>query len=161
LLLAIQSRTQERIATAEHELDATETVSSDLQTLLGDIEDKKARLEKIKSDMKSSNYENKFAEKLTKGSSLEEQRAKLNSELVSLGLQADSRARLDLKRTEFKTKTADVRNTYVIHISMLIIPVSYIDDSLEAVNDKYHKLVGSDPRADSMEREIDSLLVYV
>lgn len=124
--LAFQSRTQEKIATAEHELDATETVSSDLQTLLGDIEDKKARLEKIKSDMKSSNYENKLVEKVAKGRDLEEQRAKLNSELVSLGLQADSRARLDLKRTEFKTKTADVKNTYVIQISMLIIRVSYI-----------------------------------
>lgn len=33
-------------------------------------------------------------------------------------------------------------------------------NSLEAVNDKYHKLVGSDARADSMEREIERLLVY-
>ena len=79
------------------------------------MEEKKTRLEKVKSDMKSSNYEVKFAEKLTKGRRMEDQRDKLNVEIRTLSLQADARARLDLKRTELKTKRADVKNTYVLH----------------------------------------------
>jgi DNA repair protein RAD50 len=97
----------------EEKLDATETLSGELHTLVGDIEEKKARLEKVKSSMESSNYEAKLAEKISKGRHLEDRRDKLNTELRRLGLQADARAKLDLKRTEFRTKTADVKNTCV------------------------------------------------
>jgi len=34
-------------------------------------------------------------------------------------------------------------------------------DSLEAVNEKFRKLVGSNASADNMEREVDRLLSYV
>jgi DNA repair protein RAD50 len=100
-------------------LDATETLTSELHTLTGDMEEKKARLKKVKSDMKSSNYEAKLAEKLAKARNMDEQRDKLNAESRTLGMQADSRAKLDLKRTEFKTKTADVKNTCVFRISII------------------------------------------
>jgi DNA repair protein RAD50 len=63
--------------------------------------------------MKSSNYEEKLAEKISKGRNMEDRRDTLNTELRRLGLQADARAKLDLKRTEFRTKTADVKNTCV------------------------------------------------
>jgi hypothetical protein len=36
----------------------------------------------------------------------------------------------------------------------------HIFNSLEAVNDKFRKLVGSDAHADTMEREIDRLSGY-
>ncbi|KIM89254.1 hypothetical protein PILCRDRAFT_218441 [Piloderma croceum F 1598] len=134
------SDTQKKITTTEEKLDATETLSGELHTLIGDIDEKKARLEKVKSSMESSNYEEKLAEKISKGRNLEDRRDKLNTELRRLGLQADARAKLDLKRAEFRTKTADVKNT------------------LEAVNEKFRKLVGSDASADNMEWEVDRLL---
>jgi len=110
---SLQSDTQKKITATEEKLDATETLSGELHTLMGDIEEKKVRLEKVKSNMESSNYEEKLAEKTSKGRNMEDQRDKLNIELRRLGLQADARAKLDLKRTEFKTKTADVKNTCV------------------------------------------------
>jgi DNA repair protein RAD50 len=113
LLTAPQSDTQKRITATEHKLDATETLSSELHTLTGNMEEKKTRLEKLKNDMKSENYEGKLAEKAAKARNMEDQRSALNSDLRSLSLQADSRARFDLKRIEFKTKTADVKNTCV------------------------------------------------
>jgi len=46
----------------------------------------------------------------TKGRSVEDQRDSLSTELRSLSLQADSRARLDLKRAEVRSKTSDAKN---------------------------------------------------
>ena len=96
-----------------------------MQTLTGDIADKKTRLEKVKNDIKSSNYEGRLAEKLVKARDMDEQREKLTTEMGKLSSQADARARLDLKRTEIKNKTADVKNTcghcvFMLSISHLI-----------------------------------------
>lgn len=77
------------------------------------MEDKQTRLDKVKNDLATSGYEAKLTEKTSKSRRLEEQRDELNSEIRKLSLQADSRARLDLKRAEVKTKNADVKNTYV------------------------------------------------
>jgi len=46
-----------------------------------------------------------------KARELEDERERLNSELQGLSLQADSRARLELKRGEVKSKTMEIQNT--------------------------------------------------
>lgn len=58
----------------------------------------------------SANYDVRLVEFMKTGRSLEERREELNAELQSLTLQADTRARLDLKRTEIKTKSVEVQN---------------------------------------------------
>lgn len=54
---------------------------------------------------------------------LEEQREELNNEFQSLTLQADTRARLDLKRAEVKSKMAEIDNQWVsaLFIFLLIL----------------------------------------
>ena len=95
-------------------MDNAESVTSELHTLAGDISEKKIRIEKLKNDLKALQYESKSAEKNAKRVKLDERREELNQEIRSLSLQADSRARLDLKRSSLKTDLAKVKNTYVL-----------------------------------------------
>ena len=50
---------------------------------------------------------------MTKMRTLDVKKSELDKEITSLSLQADSRARLDLKREALRTKTSEVRNMYV------------------------------------------------
>jgi len=81
-----------------------------INTLAVEIQDKKDRLEKLMAAVASANYDVRLVEFMKTGRSLEERREELNAELQSLTLQADTRARLDLKRTEIKTKSVEVQN---------------------------------------------------
>jgi DNA repair protein RAD50 len=85
-------------------------LASELRSLAGDIEEKKLRLEKIKADIKAGSFDERLSEKAAKARNMEDQRDSLNTELRSLSLQADSRARLDLKRAEMRSKTSDTKN---------------------------------------------------
>ncbi|KAF9219190.1 hypothetical protein BS17DRAFT_718386 [Gyrodon lividus] len=128
---------QATISKAELLVETMQGLASDLRTLSGDIEEKKLRLEKIKADIKSANFEERLSERASKARNMEDKRDGLNTELRGLSLQADARARLDLKRVETRSRAAEVKNT------------------LEMSNAKFRKLVGTDARTETMEREID------
>lgn len=128
---------QAAITKAESSVDTMQGLASELRTLAGDIEEKKLRLEKIKADMQSGNFDERLSAKAVKARSMEDQRDTLNTELRGLSLQAESRARLDLKRAEMRSKTSDTKNI------------------LELCNVKFRKLIGRDARAETMERDID------
>lgn len=85
-------------------------LASDLRTLLGDIEEKKLRLEKIKGEIKSASFDDRLNERAVRARSLDDKRDTLNVELRSLSLQADVRARLDLKRAEMRSKKTENKN---------------------------------------------------
>lgn len=80
-----------------------------MRAIQGDIQEKKSRLEKIKSEIKAANYEASLAEKTDKSRLLEAKRDSLNTEIRVLSLQADTRARLDFKRLEVKNKTIEIQ----------------------------------------------------
>ena len=79
----------------------------------GDIEEKKRRLDKFRKDIKEANYDERIAEKSSKARALEDRREDLNGEIRTLSLQADSRARLDIKRAEMKSKKNEMQNMSV------------------------------------------------
>lgn len=128
---------QAAITKAESSVDTMQGFASELRTLAGDIEEKKLRLEKIKADMQSGNFDERLNAKAAKARSMEDERDTLNMELRGLSLQAESRARLDLKRAEMRSKTSDTKNI------------------LELCNVKFRKLIGRDARVETMERDID------
>ncbi|KAG0697633.1 P-loop containing nucleoside triphosphate hydrolase protein [Suillus ampliporus] len=130
---------QAAITKAESSVETMQGLASELRTLAGDIEEKKLRLEKVKADIQSGSFDERLSAKATKARSMEDQRDTLNLELRSLSMQAESRARLDLKRAEMRSKTSDTKNI------------------LELCNVKFRKLVGRDARAETMERDIDRL----
>ncbi|TFK52414.1 hypothetical protein OE88DRAFT_1401845 [Heliocybe sulcata] len=128
---------QTNIASNESQLDASQTINAELRSLATDMDDKKARLDKVKAEIKSNSYDERIAEKTAKVRSMEEQKDALNQELRSLSLQADMRARLDIKRAEHKSKTTEARNI------------------LDAHNAKFRALTGVDANAGNMEHAIE------
>ena len=68
----------------------------------------------MKSESKTANYDDKIQEIAKKLRSLDDQRSNLNIEFRSLSLQADTRAKLELLRSEFKSKNQEISNLCVI-----------------------------------------------
>ncbi|KAJ7109736.1 hypothetical protein C8R43DRAFT_904551 [Mycena crocata] len=128
---------QTGISLAERELDATHNLPSELRTLTDDIEEKQNRLAKLQSDIAAAKYDERMDEKTASTKLLEEKRDVLNSEFKSLNMQAESRARLDLNRKNVKTGSAEIATT------------------IASANSAFRRLVGAEPQADSMEREVD------
>lgn len=104
---------QDAISKAELAVETMQGLASELRTLSGDIEEKKLRLEKVKRDLKEANFEERLGERASKARVMEDRRDSLNAELRGLSLQADARARLDLKRSEVRSRTLEVKNTCV------------------------------------------------
>jgi len=98
------------MTSAESSLNQTSSLPTDIRTLQGDIEVKERRLNKVRQDIEDANYEENIAEKSSKARLLEDQREDLNVEIRTLSLQADSRARLDIKRAEMKSKKNEMQN---------------------------------------------------
>lgn len=73
-----------------------------------EIKEKKARVEKIKVDIASARYEERTQENVEEARRLEEEREKLLEEGRALSMQADSRAKLDLKNTEVRAKNSEI-----------------------------------------------------
>lgn len=93
---------------AERTVENQQGLPSQLNTLLADIEEKRTRLNKIKTEIGVAKYDSRIAEKSERAKILEEKREALNAEIATLGLQADARAKLDLKRDEVKTKKGEI-----------------------------------------------------
>lgn len=129
----------------EEKLDNAESITSELHTLAGDISEKKTRIENLKNDLKALQYESKSAEKNAKRAKLDERREELNQEIRSLSLQADSRARLDLKRSSLKTDSAKVKNTYVLVDMLLTQPCLYTYTDLTLLATSFASLWGQIP----------------
>jgi DNA repair protein RAD50 len=90
-----------------------QSVPMSLRTLQVEMEDKKERLQKLKSAKISAKYDERLAELANKGRKLEDERDQLNNELQSLSAQAEMRARLDMKRKEAKSKASEVQTRCV------------------------------------------------
>ena len=101
------------MAEEDAKLDAAQGLTNELHHLAADMEDKKSRLKKLQDDFATTDYTAKLEEKARRSRELQDQKDALNGEFMSLNLQADSRARLDLKRAEVRTKTQDVKNMCV------------------------------------------------
>ncbi|KAJ7165382.1 hypothetical protein C8R46DRAFT_1035956 [Mycena filopes] len=117
------SKNQTSISLAERELDATQNLLSKLIDLTGDIDEKRSRLSKTASTRE-----------------LEERRDVLNSEFKVLNMQSDARTRLNIQRTDVKSRTAEIEMT------------------LSNANSAFRRLVGAEPNPDTMEREVDRVL---
>jgi len=88
-------------------------LDADLQTLNGDMDEKNTRIDKMRAEITSAKYEERITQLNTKSRSLEDERDALNAEIRVLNLQADTRARLNLKRSEQRSKATELKNMYV------------------------------------------------
>ena len=106
-----QSTTQSRLTEAEAEVDRAGALTSQLRSLQADIEDKERRIASLKDELKAGEFEPRLAEMHARSRSMELRRDELTAEIRTLSLQADARARLDLKRAEVRSKGAEVQTT--------------------------------------------------
>lgn len=151
------------ISKAEQDVDAAEALTSQLRTIEADIDEKERRLQKIRDEFKAATYDERITEKSTQIRSLGLKNADLEKEIQSLSLQADTRARLDLKREALRTKTSEVKTMYVafrtcFHWNLSLLWFSH---SLEINNPKFRRFVSADAHAETMEREVERVLACV
>ncbi|KAG5639217.1 hypothetical protein H0H81_005696 [Sphagnurus paluster] len=133
---------QKSIANTESTLENQIGLPSQLKSLQGDIEEKRARLTKIKADIGAAQYEARLTELTSRTKGLEETREQLNTEIRTLSLQSDVRAKLNLAKSDIKSKNAEILNI------------------LEIANAKIHKLTrGTRVTAETLEREVNRLSV--
>lgn len=99
-------------------------------------------MEKVRSNILNAKYDAKVQEITVEARSLEEQREALHSELKNLSLQADARAKLDLKRADLRTKSQELKNI------------------VDMNNVKFRKLIGLDIRIETMERDVERVIRY-
>ncbi|TDL22235.1 hypothetical protein BD410DRAFT_272559 [Rickenella mellea] len=128
---------QESISKTEKELEGLQNLDTELLHHNTRMEDKQNRLEMIKNDTKSSDYDGKVNQLIVKKKGLEAQRETLDTELRTINRQADDRAKLGFKRDEHKSKSQEIANIVSIH------------------NAKFRQLVGSEIKPDSMLRDLD------
>lgn len=110
LLLSAQSKLQSDIALSETKLEAAEMLDGDLQTVVSDIEGKKDRIERLKTEMTSTKHDDRIAELNTKVRSMEDKRDNLTQEIRTLSLQSDARAKLTLHQRDLTSKEREMNN---------------------------------------------------
>ncbi|KZS93550.1 hypothetical protein SISNIDRAFT_85685 [Sistotremastrum niveocremeum HHB9708] len=128
------------IETDEAKIEESQTLNTKLEHLKADIHDKSSRIESIKMATREANYDARLQEKLNHSREWEDVREQLTDELRNLNMQADSRAKLDLKRTEVKAKRRDFESV------------------LSNSTPKFKHFTGHNPQVGSMEAEIDTLI---
>ncbi|KAJ3509992.1 hypothetical protein NLJ89_g4921 [Agrocybe chaxingu] len=130
---------QQKIHSAERQLEDLEDVPVSLRNTRAEMEEKKDRLQKLKSSIAAAKYDTRLAEFGRKARGLEEQRDELNIELQSLTSQAEYRARLDLKRAEVKNKTSEV------------------ESNMDLISNRLKSFIGHEVNISSVEDEVEHL----
>ena len=111
--MAGQAENHDKIKRAERVLEDMQSILASLRALHLDMEDKKERLTKLSQGVELANYSLKLADFSANKRRLEDDREQLNFELQALTAQADTRARLQLKRSEVKMKGIEAQSKYV------------------------------------------------
>ena len=85
-------------------------LDGDLLNVVSDIEGKRDRIERLKTDIASTKHEDRIAELNTKVRSMEDKRDNLTQEIRTLSLQSDARAKLTLHQRDLASKEREMRN---------------------------------------------------
>ncbi|KAI0345847.1 hypothetical protein BDW22DRAFT_1353452 [Trametopsis cervina] len=130
---------QNSMVKAEREVDAAEALTSKRKNLETDITEKERRIQLVKDEIVEANFDHRLGGKAKATRELEGKITAFNDEIQSLSTQASTRARLDVKREELKTKEMEMNNLIDIN------------------NAQFRNLVGTDARPGSMERDISRI----
>lgn len=85
-------------------------LDGDLLNVVSDIEGKRDRIERLKTDIASTKHEDRIAELNTKVRSMEDKRDNLTQEIRTLSLQSDARAKLTLHQRDLASKEREMKN---------------------------------------------------
>lgn len=85
-------------------------LDSELQDTASDIEDKKARIEKLTADIVAAKHDDRLADLNQKVRAMEDKRDKLTLEIRELSSESESRAKLTLHQRDLASKEREMRN---------------------------------------------------
>jgi DNA repair protein RAD50 len=106
----MQTKLRSEIAKTQREVENAESLTSEYQTTEGDIEEKRRRIERIHNDMAAAKYDERLAEKNNSIREMDLRRDALHAEMQTLNLQAQIRAKYEVKRDELKSKESELKN---------------------------------------------------
>ena len=89
-------------------LEGTERLPSDHTAVRSDIEAKRMRITRLEKELDQLAYDQRSAEISAQIKQLQDEREVLNAEFRRLSLQAESRAKLNIKREEQKRKRLEM-----------------------------------------------------
>ncbi|KAH8998513.1 hypothetical protein EDB92DRAFT_1835583 [Lactarius akahatsu] len=135
------SKLQSDITLSETKLEAAEMLDGDLLNVVSDIEAKKDRIEKLKTDTVSTKHDDRIAELNIKVRSMEDRRDSLTQEIRTLSLQSDARAKLTLHQRDLTSKEREMKN--ILQIS----------------NVKFSNLVGGEASSKTMESDVNASIL--
>lgn len=92
----------------EIKVDSSNTVQAELKFLLKDLESVQKRLEESQEAFRANNPDSAIKEKIAEKERFEAEKNNLNSRMRGLTLQADTRARLAIKRSEVSKKKSEI-----------------------------------------------------
>jgi len=159
LSYSLETNLRKSITADEGALDEAGTVATDLRRVSADVEEKKTKVAIMKTELERYGFDKQLEEKTRANRRLEDERERMSTELTSISLQADTRAKLDLKREESRRKDRDTKDWYACLSRSG--PVLHALCSLEAMGPKYWQMIGHEPAAETAEREIDRAAMCV
>lgn len=139
----LKSSANNRIATISRQLDSTTTTVADITYATSVLTDEQTRLAKTKEDLAAAAYPDALRARAREAKDLEERRESLHTELAGLNAQANTRAKLQLRKTEKKRKDEAV--------------ASLIEKSAAS----FRRFAKSEPVRGTMEAEVTALITCV
>ncbi|KAG8832048.1 DNA repair protein rad50 [Serendipita sp. 399] len=134
-------RRQQAIKDADLRLDNIHAKSSELKGVSSDIEQKSKRIEALREEIRSNDYEAKLEEKSNALRSLETQRERLNNEMTLSNQQMESRAALSLRKDEAQKLDSEIKSI------------------LDTLSTRYQKVMGRKPHVDDIDRDLERAIL--
>ncbi|TFK24964.1 hypothetical protein FA15DRAFT_383374 [Coprinopsis marcescibilis] len=128
------------IKQAQRQLENQSTLHATLESIQDEMKEKQTRIEKVKRDISVAQHDKRLQEKTDQVRILEEKRESLMEETRALSTQADSRAKLDLKRSEVRTKNHEIQAL------------------LRTATTKFEDVAGHELKAETAESDVDRLI---
>ena len=108
----MKANLRKSITADEAALDEARTLATDLRRVSADVHEKKTKVALMKAELEGHGFDKRLEEKTRAIRRLEDERERINTELTSISLQADTRAKLDLKREESRRKDREITDWY-------------------------------------------------
>ncbi|CAE6410000.1 DNA repair protein RAD50 [Rhizoctonia solani AG-1 IB] len=140
-LKAQMQRNRSQISASETSLDTLRLLETELKLAAGAVADARDRLSAAKAAAQESSFESQIAERTNTLATRTDERERLQQKLADLQSQAETRAKLGLKRADFSRKRAEIDTIIGIH------------------NERFKAILGTDAEADTMERDVDQVLI--
>ncbi|KAH7340554.1 hypothetical protein B0J17DRAFT_704970 [Rhizoctonia solani] len=140
-LKAQVQRNRSQISAAEMSLDALRLLETELKLASSAVLDARDRLSTAQAAAKDSSFESQIAERTSALATKTDERERLQQKLADLQSQAETRAKLGLKRADYSRKRAEIDTIMGIH------------------NERFKAMLGTDADAETMERDVDQALI--